>query len=146
MWFLFTVLGVLAIAFLVALPILLSRVLFRVFGNRSGLHALMESYPTTQSPVGLILRREWLAVGRVYYGNRSDIAIEQDGLYIHERSLLSNYEPMLIPWADISNPRTAVLALRRAVRFSVGNPQIATLVVTAIVFEHIRPHLSLSQD
>ena len=101
----------------------------------------MERYPASGQPPGELLTRQWLAVGQVYYKNTTDVCISKEGLYFWVRSVLSRYQPVLIPWPEIRGHRPAILAGQRAVRLIIGQPEVATIIVRMRLFEQLQPHL-----
>jgi hypothetical protein len=52
------VLATFGIAALIALPFLMSHLIFRILGRTSGLNRLAELYPATGRPEGEVLRRQ----------------------------------------------------------------------------------------
>jgi len=131
------------VAVLVVLPFLLSHLLYRVFGRTSGLNRLAERYPAPPQPAGEAHRKEWVAVGKVYYRRDADIWLTAEGLRLWVRPFLGKYAPALIPWSEFRDPQPTVLALRPAVRLSVGNPLLITTVTFSRQFyEQLEPYLS----
>jgi len=141
MWLLITMLIVVGVVVLVALPFVLSHLLFRIFGKTSGLNRLAELYPASHVPEGQLYERQWFAAGRVYYKRDAEVRLAPQGLYLCVRPFLGKYEPGLIPWSEIRNPQPTILALQKAVRLSVGKPEVTTVVFTQQLFERIKPHL-----
>ena len=118
-----------------------SYLLFKLLGRTSGLSNLAELFPATGAPQGEMYSKQWIAVGQVYYKNTADICIDRRGLYVWVRSFLSKYKPMMIPWRELKGARPAIMAGRRAVRLTVGEPEVATIVVTQQMMEKIQPHM-----
>ena len=118
-----------------------SYLLFKLLGRTSGLSKLVELYPATEAPAGEMYSKQWIAVGQVYYKNTTDICIDQRGLYVWVRSFLSKYGPVMIPWDELKGARPAIMAGRRAVRLTVGEPEVATIVVTQQLMEKLQPHM-----
>ena len=119
-----------------------SFLLFKLFGKLSGLDRLAAVYPADRVPEEGIHRKQRIAVGSVYYRNTAEIGVKAHGLYLWVRPFLSKYKPLFIPWRELSNPQPTVLALRRAVRLIVGNPQVTTIVITSQLFDKMRQYLS----
>ena len=113
----------------------------QLLGRGSGLARLAAKYPAPEVPVGELYRRQWVAVGPVSYWNTGVVAFGKQGLYLWVRPMLSRYRPVLIPWGEIRGARQTILALQRAVRFTVGDRQVATVVFTEWLFEKMRPYL-----
>jgi len=118
-----------------------SALLFKLFGHTSGLDKLAALYPATSPPEGPMYRRQWMAVGPVYYKNSADISVGPRGLYVWVRPFLAKYDPVLIPWTELRDPRGAILYWQRAVRLTVGNPQVTTLVFTEWLFREMSSFL-----
>jgi hypothetical protein len=114
--------------------------LLRLFGKTSGLDQLAELYPASSPPQGQLHNKQWVAVGKVSFNN-ADVCATPEGLYLWVRPLLSRYRPALIPWAELRDPQPAMLHLQRAVRLSVGSPQLTTLTCTQRLFETMQPYL-----
>jgi hypothetical protein len=129
-------------AVLAGLAFGLSYLLFKVFGRASGLDKLGEMYPAVNPPAGEMHRKQWVAVGAVYYKNTADVCISPEGLYLWVRPFLGKYEPAMIPWREFGGPRRAVLYWQRAVRMGVGYPPVTTVVFTERLHERMRPYLS----
>ena len=126
---------------LIVLPFLLSHLLFRLLGRTSGLSKLAELYPATAQPEGSELERQWLAVGKVYYRKDARVRVMPQGLHLWVRPFLGSYKPALIPWAELRDPQPAILALHQAVRLTVGEPSVTSVVFTSQFFERIKPYL-----
>lgn len=127
---------------LAALAFGLSHLLFRLFGKMNGLDRLAALYPASHPPEGRVYRKQWVAVGQVNYANTADVAVSSQGLYLWVRPFLGQYEPALVPWGELRDPRPAILSLQRAVRMTVGDPPVATIVLTRRLFETIRQYLA----
>ena len=112
-------------AMLVGLAFGLSYLGYQLFGRMSGLNKLAELYPAAEAPEGEMYRRQWMAVGQVYYRNTTDICLTRRGLYVWVRSFLRKYRPVRIPWPEFKRAGWAIRAGRRAVRLAVGEPVVA---------------------
>jgi hypothetical protein len=123
-----------------------SHLLFRLFGRTSGLDRLAELYPATDPPEGELHTKQRVAVGAVYYRNTADICIGPQGLYLWVRPFLGSYQPAMVPWSEFREPREAILRLQQAVRLTVGDPQVTTVVFTRALYEKLRPHLSVAES
>lgn len=121
-----------------------SYLLLRVFGRISGLNDLAEAYPATAPPEGEMHRRQWMRIGSVYYKNTADICISPQGLYLWVRPFPSKYPPAAIPWGEFRRPQRTLLYWQKAVRLTIGDPQVTTVVVTHRLFEKMRPYLHLA--
>jgi len=64
-----------------------------------------------------------------------------EGLYLWVRPFLGSYKPALIPWAELRDPQPTILALHQAVRLTVGEPPVTSIVFTAQFFERLKPYL-----
>jgi hypothetical protein len=123
-----------------------SYLLFRLFGRTSGLDRLAELYPATGPPEGELHRKQRVAVGAVYYRNSADVCICPEGLYLWVKPFLGSYQPALIPWSEFREPRGAMLRLQQAVRLTVGDPEVTTVVFTQGLFDKLRPYLSVAES
>jgi hypothetical protein len=112
----------------------------RFFGEGSDWSKLGRSYPAHSPPPRLDFIRQTLAVGPVYYGNRANVGITAQGLYL-ERPGMIRLPPLLIPWDAISGVREAASPWRRRMLLSIGQPQITTLWLPVQVFARIEPYL-----
>ena len=84
--------------------------------------------------------RQTLALGPVYYGNRVNVAITAQGLYL-ERPGIIRLPPLLIPWAEIKQVREAASLWRRGMVLSIGQPRITTIRLPMHVFARVQPYL-----
>lgn len=141
MWLTISALILLGVAVLTALPFLLSWAMMRWFGNISGLKRLAQHFPAAAPPEALY-RKQRIAVGRVYFYRNAEIGITDRGLYLWVRPFLAKYAPLLIPWRELHNPQATLLRLIRAVRLTVGNPEVSTLTFTEDFFREIRGRLA----
>lgn len=123
-----------------------SYLLFRLFGRTSGLDRLAGRYPATGAPEGELRRKQRVAIGAVYYRNAADVCICLQGLYLWVRPFLGSYEPTMIPWSEFREPRGAMLRLQQAVRLTVGDPEVTTVVFTQGLFDKLRPHLNVKEE
>ena len=140
------VVGILAIVLLgavvlVALAFGGSYLLNQLFGRTSGLNRLAQLYPVDRQIEGEVYHRQKVAIANMYYANTADVGITPDGLYLWVRPFLSKYEPALIPWGELRNPQPTILALQSAVRLTIGDPQVTTIVLTRRLYESVSPHL-----
>lgn len=120
-----------------------SALLFKLFGRASGLDRLGELYPVANPPVGMMFKRQYAAVGQVYYKNSADVCICPEGLYLWVRPFLGKYKPVLIPWREFKESRKAILYWQQAVRLTVGNPPVSSLVFKRGLFREMMPYLTL---
>ena len=117
-------------ALLAALAFGFSYLLFKLFGRTSGLDKLAELYPAAGPPEGEMHRKQRVAVGRVYYKNTADVCFGPPGLYLWVRPFLSRYEPVMIPWSEFGRSQRAILYGQRAVRLTIGDPPVTSVVFT----------------
>ena len=140
-WLAIAALVVAGVALLVVLPFLLSYLGFRRLGRTSGLNKLAEIYPASSQLEGGPLERQWVGVGKAYYRKDGRVRVLPEGLYLWVRPFLGSYKPALMPWNKLRDPQPTILALRQAVRLTVGDPAVTSIIVTAQFFERIRPYL-----
>jgi hypothetical protein len=114
----------------------------RFFGEGSDWSRLGRSFPAPSPPPRLDFFRQTLAVGPVYYGNRVNVAITAQGLYL-ERPGIIRLPPLLIPWAQIKQVREAAGLWRRRMVLSIGQPHITTIWLPMHVFARVQPYLRL---
>jgi len=119
-----------------------AHLLFRLFGKTSGLHQLAELYPTSWPPPGQVHKKQWVEVGGVRYANNAQVCATPEGLCLWVHPLFSSYQPARIPWGELKNPQPTTLYLRNAVRLTVGDPQVTTVVFTQRLVERLQPYLS----
>ena len=112
----------------------------RFFGEGSDWSRLGKSHPAPSSPPPLDFSRQTLAVGPVYYGNRVNVGITQQGLYL-ERPGIIRLPPLLIPWAEFKQVREAGPPWLRKMELSIGQPRITTIPLPMHVFTRVRPYL-----
>lgn len=122
----------------------LSHLLFRLFGRTSGLDRLATLYPAAHPPEGQVHRNQRIAVGSVYYKDTADICIGEQGLYLWVRPFLARYRPALIPWQAFTGARPTYLYWQSAVRLSVGDPAITSIVFTQGLYQRMKPYLSFA--
>ena len=121
-----------------------SYLLFKLFGRTSGLDRLGELYPAASPPEGETYRKQWVAVGPVYYKNTADVCIGPGGLYLWVRPFLGKYKPVMIPWSEFREPRPALLYWHKAVRLTIGDPEVTTVVFTQRLCEKTKPYLGVA--
>ncbi len=80
----------------------------------------------------------------VYYKNTVDVCVSPQGLYLWVRPFLGKYQPVMIPWSELRDPRGAILYWQKAVRLTVGDPAVTTVVFTRGLFEKMKPYLSVT--
>ena len=120
-----------------------SYALNQLLGRTSGLGRLAETYPAAGPPAGALYKRQWVAVGGVNYMNTADVGISPEGLYLWVRPFLSKYRPVQIPWEALGKPQRTILSLQRAVRWTVGEPATATVILTEGLVERMAPYLQV---
>jgi len=54
------------------------------------------------------------------------VNVSEAGLYLWARPLLSRHQPILIPWSEVKQAQETILYWRRAMRLSIGMPEVAT--------------------
>jgi hypothetical protein len=123
-----------------------SYLLYRLFGRTCGLDRLAELYPATGPPEGELHTKQRVAVGAVYYRNSADICICSEGLYLWVRPFLGSYRPVMVPWSEFREPRRTILRLQQAVRLTVGDPKVTTLVFTQRLYQKLRPYLNIAES
>jgi len=145
MFILIPVLVLLAGLVLTGLAVGGSYLINQLFGRTSGLARLAGTYPVTEPPAGVLYKGQWVAVGGVNYMNKADVGVSQEGLYLWVRPLLAKYRPTLIPWKELRKPQRTIMSWQRAVRWTVGEPKIATVVFTESLVERMAPYLSTEE-
>jgi len=101
-----------------------SALMFKVFGRISHQEELAARYPAARPPEGHLHRRQWMAVGPVYHRYSADVRIGARGLCFRARPFLAQYEPVMIPWPELRDPRGAILYGQPAARLTVGDPGV----------------------
>ena len=114
-----------------------SILLFRLLGRISGLERLAELYATSGAPECQMHKRQLVAVGGVGYAKNADVCATPEGLYLWVHPFLSHYQPVLIPWGELSDPQPTMLRLGSAVRLVVGDPKVTTITLTQQLYESI---------
>lgn len=142
MWPMIAAAIIVGTAALIALPFVLSRLFFRLYGKMNGLYRMGAAFPAPGEPSGRVHKGQTVGVGQVLYRRDADVAFSGEGLYLWVRPFLGKYPPALIPWSEVHGPKPAILALRQAVRISVGRPEIASIVLMQPLFDEARPHLT----
>ena len=119
-----------------------SALMFKLFARISNQDELAARYPAANPPEGRMYRRQCMAIGPVYHRHSVDVCIGPRGLYFWPRPFLAQYDPVMIPWTELRDPRGAVLYWQPAVRLTVGNPEVTTVVFKERLFREMRPYLS----
>jgi hypothetical protein len=57
--------------------------------------------------------------------------------------VLSKHQPILIPWSEVKQVRETVLYWQRAMRLSIGVPEVATVTLQMNLFDLVRPYLGV---
>jgi hypothetical protein len=112
-----------------------------MFAKHSGLTGLTQRYPVTQSPTGTTLAKQTVKVGSVRYRRCVDVSIGEGGLYLGVHPPLLEQGDMLIPWDDIKGARKTRLYSRRAVRLSIGEPELGSVTLYEGLYEQVAPYL-----
>ena len=93
-----------------------------------------------EAPPSALLARA-AAFNVISYRRDAEVRLAPQGLYLRVRPFLGKCEPALIPWSELRNPQPTILALQKAVRLSVGKPEVTTVVLTQQLFDRIKPYL-----
>ncbi len=133
-----------AFAALLATTLLAMVGMFRVFGRVSGLNRLAQAYPAPSVPQAPTLTGRTVKVGAVQYRRCVTVGVSEAGLYLWVRPVLSKHQPVLIPWSEVKQVRETVLYWQRAMRLSIGMPEVATVTVLMNLFDMMRPYLGVS--
>jgi hypothetical protein len=143
-WFLLGVVPFLAMfAALLATTLLGMVGMFRVFGRVSGLNRLAQAYPALRAPAGPTLTGQTVQIGAVRYRRCVTVNVSEAGLYLWVRPVLSKHQPILIPWSEVKQVRETVLYWQRAMRLSIGMPELATVTLQMNLFDLVRPYLGV---
>jgi len=114
-----------------------------MFARISGLTALAKHYPALSRPEGVERARQTVKVGVVRYRRCVTLVVSSSGLYLWVRPVLSRYTSVLIPWREVREILPTRLYGRRAVRLSIGNPEVGAVIVYEALFKVIQPHLDV---
>jgi hypothetical protein len=143
-WFLLGVVPFLAMfAALLATTLLAMVGMFRVFGRVSGLNRLAQAYPAPHTPTWPTLTGRTVQIGAVRYRRCVTVNVSEAGLYLWVRPVLSKHQPILIPWSEVKQVRETVLYWQRAMRLSIGMPELATVTLQMNLFDLVRPYLGV---
>jgi len=143
-WFLLGVVPFLAMfAALLATTLLAMVGMFWVFGRVSGLNRLAQAYPAPHTPTGPTLTGRTVQIGAVRYRRCVTVNVSEAGLYLWVRPVLSKHQPILIPWSEVKQVRETVLYWQRAMRLSIGMPELATVTLQMNLFDLVRPYLGV---
>ena len=143
-WLLFGVVPFLAgFVALLAVTLLAIVGMFQVFGRVSGLNRLAQAYPAPHTPTGPTLTGRTVQIGAVRYRRCVTVNVSEAGLYLWVRPVLSQHQPILIPWSEVKQVRETVLYWQRAMRLSIGMPELATVTLQMNLFDLVRPYLGV---
>jgi hypothetical protein len=113
-----------------------------IFKRSSGMSRLMQQYPAPFQPEGAVQTQQTIRVGAVRWRFCVTMVIGPQGFYFAIRQAFTNYQPVLIPWSQITATRETYLYWFRAVALSVGDPAVAEVTVFLGQFEKMRPYLA----
>ena len=130
-----------AFAALLAVTLLAIVGMLRIFGRVSGLNRLAQAYPALSTPAGPTLAGRTVQIGAVRYRRCVTVHVSDAGLYLWVRPVLSRHQPILIPWSEVKQVRETMLYWQRAMRLSVGMPEVATVTLLMDLFTLVSPHL-----
>ena len=122
------------VPFLVAFAALLAVTLLAVvgmlwiFGRVSGLNRLGQAHPAPSPATGPTLAGRTVQIGAVRYRRCVTVNVSEAGLYLWARPLLSRHQPILIPWSEVKQAQETILYWQRAMRLSIGMPEVATVI------------------
>ena len=141
-WLLFGVVPFLAgFVALLAVTLLAIVGMFQVFGRVSGLNRLAQAYPAPRALAGQTLTGRTVQIGAVRYRRCVTVNVSEAGLYLWVRPVLSQHQPILIPWSEVKQVRETVLYWQRAMRLFIGVPEVATVTLPMDLFSIASPYL-----
>lgn len=81
-----------------------------------------------------------IRLGNVFYRFGARLGVMPDGLYMAFQGAYKN-PPVLIPWREMKNPRSAILYLQPARRVDIGFPMFMHLTVKEPMYQLMKPYL-----
>jgi hypothetical protein len=112
-----------------------------IFAKHSGLVELARRYPVTQLPTGAMLAKQTVKVGSVRYRSCIAVSVGERGLYLGVHPPLLAKGDMLIPWEEVKGAWKTRLYSRRAVRLSIGEPEVGSVTLYEGLYKQVAPHL-----
>ncbi len=109
--------------------------------STSGLNQLTKKYLATRKPESLLVDHQTLQVNSVRYRRCVSIGISPAGFYLWVRPRLLQHPPALIPWNEMKPERETRLYWQPAMQLSVGEPQVAKLIIPMRLFDELKLYL-----
>lgn len=131
-----------AFAALLAVTVLAVVGMLRVFGRVSGLNRLGQVYPAPGAPAGPVLAGQTVQIGTVRYRRCVTVNVSDAGLYLWARPILTRHQPILIPWSEVRQVQETMLYWQRAMRLSIGAPEVGSVTLLMGLFALVSPHLA----
>jgi hypothetical protein len=130
-----------AFAALLAVTVLAVVGMLRIFGRVSGLNQLSQVYSAPSTPTGPTLAGRTVQIGAVRYRRCVTVNVSDAGLYLWARPVLSRHQPILIPWSEVKQAQETILYWQRAMRLSIGLPEVATITLPMDLFTLVSPYV-----
>jgi len=110
--------------------------------STSGLNQLTKKYLATRKPESLLVDHQTLQVNSVRYRRCVSIGIGPAGLYLWVRPRLLQHPPALVPWNEMKPEKETRLYWQPAVQLSIGEPQVAKLIIPMQLFDELKLYLT----
>ena len=133
------------IAFWTVLIVLMVKLVFGPMfsGHRGNWGKLKERFGVEVAPTpDRVFGGETAQVGVVRAKNCAVIGVGPRGLALK----VPWHSPILIPWSEIHPAGEVTVSWRKAHRLAIGEPTVATMILSAHVFEAMRPYLAVPKQ
>jgi hypothetical protein len=114
------------------------RELYRV--PAGGWESLSARFQTLREPLGPLVRQQTVRAGQVTHSRCVDIGLFDNGLYLRLNSTPAR--TVLIPWGEFRDCNPDRLDRRQALRFTIGDPPIASLTLNNELARSFADHLT----
>jgi hypothetical protein len=105
-------------------------------GTTGGWRRRAEAYPAAKPPAGELMKRETAKIGAVVYKRCVTLAVTEAGLYLSTWG-----RSALIPWQAFTGLGHTTLYWQKLPMLTVGEPPIASIIVSVSAFEQLRSRL-----
>ncbi len=113
-----------------------------IIGIAAGWFRLRRAYPSDDLPTAVVLRGQSAEMGAgARFTGVLTLAGGRDGISVSVARLLGPFQrPILIPWRDITAERRKLMIGGKAVRLSIGKPEIGTITIHDQAWDQLTRH------
>jgi len=110
-----------------------------LFSRIGGWSRLAQRYAATQQPSGTIYSRQTAELGLMRYRSCLTVGMSPEGLYLKVWPMFRlGHPPLLIPWADVSQPKEVSKFFHQHAEVALGSPPTAVLRLPVQLLDPLR--------